>query len=692
MAKYILSIIFATVGAAVFAQEVQDTVVVQELQEIVIQAPKVVRKADMDVFYPSESAVEHSKDGMQLARNLMIPTVTINDALGTITSSGESVQVRINGREATVEQVRQLLPGTIKRVEWMDNPGLRYKGVNAVLNFIVTNPEAGGSLMLQAMQALNCAWGPYNASLKLNNGRSQWGLNANYKLTNKVGCHREYSETFTFPDGHSLVRKETPAGGYIDSSFGRLQLDYSYIRPDTTVLWVAVYGYKQWPEASMYQGIMTQSGSQCDILLRDYSGKDGFTPGIRAYLEQHFIHNQIIAVDFNASLYSGRSYRTYTEQYSGFRNYIADVNTSIKDRNQAYGVEADYIKSWKHSRLTAGVSYTANRNRSTYENLGYEVFHQRQDKIYFFGEYMQRIKKVTLSAGLGAQYTSFHFRETEQGNDSWNLRPQFSATYSLNQTSQFRLNFTSWQSAPSLAETNIAPQQIDGIQWRVGNPDLKTSSSYMLTLRYNFTFPKVIGTFGIRAFTSPDAIAPFLSWRNNRLVTSYENSRGLQNITLFLSPQIEIIPKWLTASGTIQYRAERMRGTGYELFNHDWSGDVTVMAQHWDFTLTAQYQKTQKDLWGETYTWGESISLLALSYDWKKWEFTVGALCPFTKYDRGSQSVNKYNQNLTHMRLDMAPMPFVQIRYNLQWGRQKRGAQKLVNADVNVDSSTAGGR
>ena len=130
--------------------------------------------------------------------------------------------------------------------------------------------------------------------------------------------------------------------------------------------------------------------------------------------------------------------------------------------------------------------YTANRNRSTYENLDGAVFHQRQDKAYFFAEYFHRINKVTLTGGIGAQYTSFLFKETNQGSHSWNLRPQATATYSPNQNHQLRLSFTSWQSAPSLAETNIAPQQLDGFQWRIGNPNLKTSSSYMLSLRYSY--------------------------------------------------------------------------------------------------------------------------------------------------------------------------------------------------------------
>lgn len=682
-------------SCAVYAlaqSETPDSIPAKELDEVVIEAPKVVRKADMDVYHPSQSAIEHSKNGVQLLRNLMIPAITVNEALSTITAAGQSVQVRINGRTATIEQVQNLLPETIKRVEWIDNPGLRYNGANYVLNFIVINPTAGGSLMASGMPALNCAWGQYSAVLKLNNGRSQWGVSANLKLTNRIGSHREYNETFTFPDGQSLSRKESPAGGYMSSTFGGLQVDYSYIKPDTTVFWVALHGYKMFTNATLYEGIMSLSNGTNDIHLRDFSDNRGLTPSMAAYFEQHFANNQVIAVDFNASLYNGTTKREYDETDITDNTIISDINTSIKDRNQAYGIEADYIKKWKHSRLTAGISYTANRNRSIYQNLDGSLFHQRQDKVYFFGEYFQRINKVTLTAGIGAQYTDFKFKETNQGNHSWNLRPQATVTYSINQNHQFRLNFTSWQSAPSLAETNIAPQQIDSFQWRIGNPDLKTSSSYMLSLRYNFTAPRVMGTFGVRAFTSPNAIAPYLQWHDERLVTSYENSNGLRNITFFLSPQIEIIPKWLTVSGTIQYRAERMRGTGYKLYNHNLSGDITAMAQHWNFTLVAQYHKAQSDLWGESISWGEELSVLSLSYDWKSFEFTAGVICPFTKYDQGSRSLNKYNTNEMHMRLDMAPMPFVQIRYNLQWGRQKRGATKLVNADASVDQSTAGGR
>lgn len=694
MKKTLLLITSLTAGLVSMAQETVDTLASQQLDEIVIEAPKVIRKADMDIYLPSKSAIENAKNGMQLLTNLMIPSLAVNDVMSSVTAAGENVQVRINGRTATIDQVRALLPETIKRVEWIDNPGLRYNGANYVLNVTVANPTVGGSLQTMARPALNQAWGFYFADAKFNKSRSQWNIGANFKLTNKIKTHRDYTETFTYPDGSTLTRDEKTLGGSLDNSMGNFWASYSYIKPDTTVLFVEATVNHDFNNRTLYDGLLSLDNSLDKIFLSDINGSKGSTPALSAYLEQHFAHRQTLVVDFKTSFYGGRAFSDYVEHpavYGYQPEPIVDVHTSIKDRNQAYAIETNYIKSWNSSKLTAGASYTANRNRSVYENLGGEVFHQRQDKAYLFAEYFQRINKFSLTAGLGAQYTSFLFKETRQGRDSWNLRPQATLSYAVNQSHQLRISFQSWQTSPTLAETNIAPQQVDGFQWHIGNPNLKTSTSYMLTLRYNFTFPRVNGVFGVRAFTSPDAITPLLYWDEDRLVTTYENSRGLKNLSFFLSPQIEIIPSWLTASGYLQYRAERMRGTGYSLTNSAWSGNANIMVTHWGFVLQGQYIRSQHDLWGEKISWGENLSIVALYYDWKDWQFGAGMIMPFGKYDQGSRSLSKWNTNEKHMRLDMR-MPFVQIGYNVQWGHQKRGAHKLVNADANADQSSVGSR
>lgn len=689
--NFVAAVSAMTLPLTMLAQESSDTITTQTLDEIVIQAPKVIRKPDMDVLFPSESAVKNSKNGMQLLNNLMIPTLTVNDVLGSISASGQAVQVRINGRVATVEQVRALLPESIKRVEWIDNPGLRYNGAAYVLNFIVTNPTAGGSLMLTTQPALTTRFGNYSADVKLNIGKSQWSAGASYKMTDDIKAHRDYNETFTYPDGHSLTRTEQPLGGSVDDSRAYAWLTYSYTKPDTTVFYVSLQGYRNLSAKERYEGILRLDNSSSDIYLENGNGSQGTTPSFSTYLEHHFPHKQTLVVDFGASFYNGHSFSDYRELLSESANVLTDVSTYITDRNQAYAVEADYIKQWSMKRLTVGASYNANRNRSTYLNLDNSVFHQKQDNAYFFAEYYQRIGNLTLTVGAGAQYTSFLFRESNQGNHTWNFRPQASVTYSVNSNHKFRLGFSSWQTAPLLSQTNIAPQQIDGFQWQIGNPNLKTSNSYMLGFRYSFSLPRVDGTFGIRASSSPDAITPRLFWDNDRLITTFENSRGLRNIVFNLSPQVEIIPEWLTAAGNIEYRAEHMKGSSYSINNHNWSGSAQLMLAHYGFVFSAQYKKSARTLFGERISWHEDLSIVDLSYNWDKWQFGVGMLMPFGKYDQGNKQLNQYNSNVKHMRVDLRT-PYISVSYNLQWGRQKRGTRKLIDVDANADRSTPGGR
>ena len=675
---------------AVAQTEVPDTT--QVLHEIVVEAPKVIRKADMDVYHPSVSAVENSKNGLQLLHNCMIPGLMVNDVLGSITSGGASVQVRINGRVSTVEEFRRLLPETIKRVEWINNPGLQYGGAQYVLNVIASNPEAGGSLMAQVQPALNQAWGPYWADLKLNNGRSQWSIGGQLKLTEGVKIHRDYWEKFTYPDGNSVTRTETPISGNLQNTQGGGWASYSYIKPDTTVFMASANLSSTFTDKYAYTGRLSMSHSKDDIILDNAKGTPGNTPSLSLYLQQHLPHRQMIAVDLSGSLYMGRSFSDYTEKDVNTGRVLTDIHTNIHDFNKTLGLEANYIKRWDNSRFTAGGSFSLHRNRSTYRNLDDAIYHQSQNKAYLFSEYFQRMGKFTATAGLGVQYNDYEFTETRQGNHSWNLRPQATITYNPISGHQLRLGFTSWQSNPTLAQTNPVAQQTDGFQWVVGNPDLKTCSSYMLSLRYGFYFPRVAGAFTISGFTSPDAIAPTINWSNDgKLITTYENSRGLKQLEFTLAPQVEIIKDWLTAQCSASYKMERMRGTGYDLSNYNWSGSGSLMLSHWGFTLSGQYELASHDLFGQTIGWGESMSMIDLSYNWDKWQFSAGMIMPFGEYDQGSKLLSKWNTNEQHMRLDIR-MPYIGISYNLQWGKQKQGVNKLVEADSSTDRSSAGGR
>lgn len=692
LSKTLFTILFTSGISLVFAEENPlDSLKTYNLEELNVEAPKIIRKADMDVYHPSQSAIENSANGLQLISMLSIPTLYVDEIMNTVKSAGENVQIRINGRKASPEQVRNLSPDSIKRIEWIDNPGLRYDDAPCVLNIIVVNPSAGGSLYLMAQPVFNVLFGNYNADVKLNQGYSQWNFTGYFKPCESSKVHRQYSETFTYPDGEKITRLETPDGGKIKNYQGWGNLGYSYIKPDTTIFNARLSAWSEIDNFSRFNGILSINGRDDHINLLNETAHKGVTPSLSLYLEQHFSRRQTFVVDFSASLYTGFSSSLYRESMPDDISPKYDINTHIKDFNQAYALEADYIKEWGNSKLTTGLNYSANRNRSKYRYLDNAIFHQRQDKFYFFAEYFQRLGKFSFSAGAGARYTDFLFRETGQGSNSWNFRPQATVTFAPNPSNQFRLNFTSWQITPSLEETNIVPQQTDGFQWNVGNPDLKTYNNYQLSLRYGFSFPVISGNFNIKATTSPKAVAPYLYWDNDRLITTYENSIGKQSLSFSFSPQIEVIPAWLTISGSVEYLIQRTQGNGYKLYNRDWNGNVQAILSHWNFTFIVQYQKARRQLWGQKLSWGEDDSAVLLAYNWKKWQFGAFMFMPFGEYDQGSKMLSEWNTNEYHLRLDFR-MVGVMVTYNLQWGRQKRGINKLIDSDANVDKSSAKSR
>ena len=466
---------------------------------------------------------------------------------------------------------------------------------------------------------------------------------------------------------------------------------YNYINPDKTVVWVEMSLGKDWPTVKSNTGMMTLSSGDAPVILYEKEATSGLRPRFNAYVEHKLPHSQTIALDLNASVLNGRSSHDYRESSASDNNILTDVRSDIQNRQQNLNIEGNYIKRFGDKRLTAGIQYSGLRSRTTHENGSRN--RQRQERTYMFGEYFQRVGRVNLTAGLGAQYTTLKAGSDDHSNSAWSLRPRISASYRLSNSSQFRLSFTGRTTAPTPSQTDTGVQQIDGFQYQTGNPGLRSYNTYNAKAQYNFTFPRVSGQLEGRWSRAPHAIAPFMRWEGEKLVTMFENNRGHTSWQVSLSPQVEIIPGILTAKGTLRFYTAHTSGNRYTHRFHCLSGDAAITAVYRSFIFSASYESDPSTLWGETVSRQEQTSTLMLGYRWRGFTFTGGMFMPFTRYSMGSESLNRYNTNRNVLRSPgFDRMPVVQISYNLNWGRQKKGATKLINAEDDIQQSTAAGR
>lgn len=132
------------------------------LKEVAVKAARTVQKEDGMWLYPTRQQLENSADGYALLAKLALPRIRVDEAANSITALSNLgiVQVRINDLVATREDLLALNMQSVQRVEFIDNPGLRYgEDIAYVINIKVRKPDSGYVLGSSLANTLTTALG-----------------------------------------------------------------------------------------------------------------------------------------------------------------------------------------------------------------------------------------------------------------------------------------------------------------------------------------------------------------------------------------------------------------------------------------------------------------------------------------------------------------------------------------------------
>lgn len=170
-----------------------------------------------------------SGNGMDLLQQMMLPRVQVDLLNNEIKATGNGVvQVRINGVKVEQDEIKALNPSDIIRIEYHDNPGLRYGNADIVLDYIVRRPDTGGSFGLDMAQGINSMWGEHNAWGKINHKNSEWGASYRIGPRDFYGMKRNNEEEFHLANGTTLNRVEIGEPSRARLFMHNLNVNYSY--------------------------------------------------------------------------------------------------------------------------------------------------------------------------------------------------------------------------------------------------------------------------------------------------------------------------------------------------------------------------------------------------------------------------------------------------------------------------------
>lgn len=673
-----------------------------DLDEVTVEASSWVQKADRNLLFPNAQQIKQSRNGLQLLQKLQIPGVIINPSDQSIALADKSeVSLRINGRPADNKEIQALSPEQIVRVEYIDNPGVRYGEVGAVIDFIVKNPTSGGSFMGDISQSVNRGFGEYWLAAKVNSGKSEFSYSGWCSPRWNIEMLRDNTEHYELPDGTRYTRtEESLDGNKFEQWTNGHSLSYNYLDPQKQMFNASLnfyYGHQE----NLYRGILTDhSPGGTTSLMLDDSKTHRIRPSLNLYYQYNFDKDQLLMANVVASYERPNSHRIYTEDEliytdNGFTtgSSLVDIDNLIKSRTYSILGEVDYEKRWKNSRVTAGIRHTQSWITNDYVAQGVDD-HMNQGNSYIFGEYWMRLgKHFDFSAGVGYSLYSYVPRDRESHLYSiW--RPRISARYTIDDHSSLRFNFVRMGSVISLDMLSPVVQDVDGIQQSTGNPDVKPYVTYKYDLQYQYNRGIFYGKLGAFYTHAPGAIMPEKVWVGEKILTRYNNQRNAEELRFYLDTRVTAIPNWLTLSVGPAWHRYWMRGNNYTHVYNNFYCYATFELSHWGFSLEGMLQTNFNRFWGETLNGGENVHTLKLTYNYKDWNFGVMVFDPFVNdYKVKSENWNRYAGYQQTMTSDMVKqMVVVSVSWNLNWGRRYEAGEQRINNTIGGGGVNAAGK
>lgn len=688
----------ALIGAAAHAQtdsiEVDTT---YTLGEVTVNGMRVINKVDRQVLLPTSTMKKHSSNGYDLLNKMTLNGIITNPERQEIRSlRGGGVQVRINDIKANQQDITALRPDEVVRVEYIDNPGVRYSdgSIDAVINFVVKRRYAGYVGGLGTMQAFTTGFNNSNAYFKYNYKKSEFCIYYNFSYRGYDERKVDSENTYFFPDGTQRQRQYLGYNTDFMYTTNTVQLGYNLAEPDKYTLNVSLY-YNQNNTPKYGYNQLAKETSMPDLYIYNKKSKKMYIPSLDIYWSLNLPKKQNITANV-VGTYIGTDYNNLSRNYlfsqspeqSMQADPVNDYSYSTTGRKYSLISEAIYTKNFNREVFSAGGEYTVSHTDNAYKGAVNTDAVLNSNNLYLFAQLQGKLGVFNYQVGLGANYLAIH--QGDIGFNKWTLRPQLSLSTKITDNLFVRYSGRMSQLSPSLSQLSDVRNQSDELNASDGNTGLKPYTGYSNSLTVSWTRPlfnfQLYGSW----YYAPDIIMtsyiPELQDDGTYLLISKpENQKSFSRKSLAAYFTLHAIRDILDISLYGDYSNYSSRGLAYS-HNYDawcWGGSANLMLGRWN--VSASFYTAPKSYFAESMGKGENQSNLSVSYKYKDLKVGLGVLLLGYPqgYDYVGKTDSKYLQSTSHTYIkDNGNMVYFTLSYNFSHGRKyQTERKKLHNSD-----------
>ena len=659
--------------------------VATELGEVVVESQSVIQKVDRQILLPSKEQLQASSNGVSLIQNLQIPRIVVSPIDNSVkTLSDETVQLRINGLEATKDEVMAINPKDVIRVEYHDQPGVRYNGAAAVIDYIVRKRDAGGSLMLAATNGITLLGiGNYYLAGKVHFGKSSIQAVASYS-PNDVFWNRTNNETYNFSTD-TIVNEEIGNPVRTKSLPVNVTLNYNWTNGDKNMLNIRLRdNMANTPYATSDRDTRLYQATD-SFAIKDHESSRSQSPSLDIYYQHNLPNKQHIYLDVVGTYIGSLSDRHFQQTPLGATLAdTTDVYSSVQGNKYSLIGEAIYEKEWENIMLTVGTRHNQQWVKNIYLGDIEATVNMTTGETYVFAEMRHRVDKFSYVVGIGAMHTLIE--QGGQKQSTWIARPQLTMSYDFGKGWFWKYKGYVSGYQPSLSQLSDITQQIDKYQMRRGNPNLKSVMYVSNEMELSWQSKHV--NINIWANYSYDH-KPIMEETYEEIIDgsayairTYDNQRGYHKLNISPSLQVKLLDNRLmfNVSPFVKYMVSQGNIYNHEHVNYGVRGGIFYLLKGWRFY--ADVVTAQHNLWGETLTIGELTHDIGINYNSEHFGFGIMMVNPFSPH--GPKTVTKDLSALaptanTAVMQNYRQVLMLNFNVNLDFGTKHNEGWKRIN-------------
>ena len=661
-----------------------------ELGEVVVESQAIIQKVDRQILLPSKEQMQASSDGVSLLQNLQIPRIVISPIDNSVkTLYDESVQLRINGIEASTADVKAINPKDIIRVEYHDQPGVRYNGAVAVVDYIVKHRDTGGSLMLAGTNGLTLPGiGNYYLAGKVHFNKSSLQAIASYSPYD-IYWTRTNNETYNFSTG-KVENNEVGEPTRYKTYPVNVSLNYNWTNGDKNMLNIRLrdnMAYTPYGPSDRDSRLYQPTDS---FEIHDHDKSSSQSPSLDIYYQHNLPHKQHLYFDVVGTYINTHSDRRFlqTPLFGSVSTDTTDVLSSVRGDKWSLIGEAIYEKEWENIMLTVGARHNQQWVKNTYLGSTETTVNMTTGETYAFAEMRHRVDKFSYVVGIGAIHTLIE--QGGQKQSTWIARPQLTMSYDFGKGWFWKYKGYVSGYQPSLSQLSDITQQIDKYQMRRGNPNLKSVMYVSNEMELSWQSKHV--NINIWANYSYDH-KPIMEETYEEIIDgsayairTYDNQRGYHKLNVSPSLQVKLLDNRLmfNVSPFVKYMVSQGNNYNHEHVNYGVRGGIFYLLKGWRFY--ADVVTAQHNLWGETLTLGELTHDIGINYNSEHFGFGIMMVNPFSPH--GSRTTTKDLSALaptanTAVMQNYRQVLMLNFNVNLDFGTKHReGWKRIDNEDT----------